>query len=691
MSNFQLGSLWPGGIIKYEFDEDLNTDEWPTDKKGLVVEAMIRWMDRTNYSIVFREVNEGLLDMDSVDLYYKDSGEDKDETSTEKTTEELADNVDLETTSGQTTRRFHFNAVHELGHVIGLTHEQSRKDRDVFMSFSQNCINDNYPTGFFDLVGQYDISGVTAGPYNTLSIMHYFDCMACLPNWNTTLSVKNNQLPDILFCPPVMTSFVTPKAFPTAFGTPLTISNQNQLTLWDGAGIIEAYRWKYNKISKFAPVFDSFPNPTMPNKNSEFLQRKRFIIFGGGKRVPSIGAPAVVVTRFKKQEASSLSKCIFLVVVGGSSEVSTTKELGSGQNVFIRKLNGTDGFNKEWIDIGRPNRGALSEPAAISLEDDSIDVFVTDTKGKIFHCLLLNVNDQIRIGKWHVVPGSQTPIIPKLARPAVASNGDGSFSIFHFSDGAIKTARIFASIDKVTLDSNGWVSLTNSDGGIVNITSSPSAVEYSDGKIAVTALGKMVLDGSFPKNESTAAQINRQNVDISNVVLSPNKFKTPYECVWERIGGLSLETYQNVKTKKIGSLFWNSWTHFVGQVNLPGTNPTITSSRDGWKAIYIRGRDGHLLRRWYTEDYGWDPYWWDLGGCMATDPGACEQYIVASIGESREFLNSSVFESLIPPTVQNPIPIQSPADIQDLDLGFWVKIDGPNKKDETSEVEGGGF
>ena len=71
MSNVQTGSLWPDAIVKYEFDEAINTDEWTNALKAPVIEAMQRWMDRTNYSIVFRQVSEGPFDMDSVDIYYK--------------------------------------------------------------------------------------------------------------------------------------------------------------------------------------------------------------------------------------------------------------------------------------------------------------------------------------------------------------------------------------------------------------------------------------------------------------------------------------------------------------------------------------------------------------------------------------------------------------------------------------------
>lgn len=65
---------------------------------------------------------------------------------------------------------------HEMLHAVGLWHEQSRPDRDSFLTVNNNCIID-------DKESQFSIkSGATAvGPYDYNSIMHYSRLSFCEP------------------------------------------------------------------------------------------------------------------------------------------------------------------------------------------------------------------------------------------------------------------------------------------------------------------------------------------------------------------------------------------------------------------------------------------------------------------------------------------------------------------------------
>ncbi len=64
---------------------------------------------------------------------------------------------------------------HEMLHAVGLWHEQSRQDRDTFMTFNESCVQD-------DQTSQFDIkSGATSvGPYDFNSIMHYGATSYCV-------------------------------------------------------------------------------------------------------------------------------------------------------------------------------------------------------------------------------------------------------------------------------------------------------------------------------------------------------------------------------------------------------------------------------------------------------------------------------------------------------------------------------
>jgi hypothetical protein len=59
--------------------------------------------------------------------------------------------------------------IHELGHAVGLWHEQSRSDRDRFITVDLRQIDQNKAHNF----DQHIIDGIDIGPYDFGSIMHY--------------------------------------------------------------------------------------------------------------------------------------------------------------------------------------------------------------------------------------------------------------------------------------------------------------------------------------------------------------------------------------------------------------------------------------------------------------------------------------------------------------------------------------
>ncbi|MCC6176304.1 MAG: ester cyclase [Chloroflexi bacterium] len=148
---------WPGGVIPYRIDANLPSpsrvtdaiDHWQQRTGGAIT-----WVPRTN-QLDFVTFRRGQGCASSVGRI---GGEQF---------VELA----LTCTTG--------NVIHEMGHVVGLWHEQSREDRESFITIVWPNIQQDMLHNFF----QHITDGDDIGPYDYGSIMHY----------NATAFTQNGQ------------------------------------------------------------------------------------------------------------------------------------------------------------------------------------------------------------------------------------------------------------------------------------------------------------------------------------------------------------------------------------------------------------------------------------------------------------------------------------------------------------------
>ena len=148
------GGLWPRSTVPFELSEDL-----PLMNKLAILQAITLWQQKTNINFVE-------LTSKNRDMYF--------------------DYVSFVPASGTTCASFvgkqrgpqiielsrrcnAMNTAHEIGHALGLWHEQSRADRDLYVQIVWENIMDDHRYNF----EQHLHDGEDYGEYDYQSIMHY--------------------------------------------------------------------------------------------------------------------------------------------------------------------------------------------------------------------------------------------------------------------------------------------------------------------------------------------------------------------------------------------------------------------------------------------------------------------------------------------------------------------------------------
>ncbi len=148
------GARWPQGMIPYEISDSL-----PLNSRYAILEAMSLWQNNTH--VKFVELSPTAKhDYPDYLSFVLNHG---------NTCSSFVGKQGGRQVVKLSPRCGTMNIAHEIGHVLGLWHEQSRGDRDSYIQIVWDNIDDNYKYNF----SQHLSDGQDFGEYDYQSIMHY--------------------------------------------------------------------------------------------------------------------------------------------------------------------------------------------------------------------------------------------------------------------------------------------------------------------------------------------------------------------------------------------------------------------------------------------------------------------------------------------------------------------------------------
>jgi Astacin (Peptidase family M12A) len=479
------------------------------------------------------------------------------------------------------------DVIHEIGHTVGLWHEQSRSDRDIYVRIVlENIENGLQPDGTYNRdkdarpnFNQHSTDGDDIGPYDYCSIMHYGAWFFSIGPGKQTIEVLRPDLP----C-----------------GNANSLGQKNGLSNGDISAVIYMYENRpltVTRLSDDRPAVYRYE----PTSGSIYYSQKSLIML-------ETGAGYEEWTKWIE---------IYSNIPSGTWPAIVNPAPYDGRNYifWIDNINTIickkpDGSRSSIIESGKFTE-ALGDPAAAQNRDGEIEVFwVSNNESRELHHMVL--------------PGSTTPESfggqwSPNRRPVIARGEGNRLEVFMRSldDQLYHRWQYIYPPPKPTVK---WSSDWASRGG--PIYGDPVVVQKPDSRLEVFMIGKdytlfhiwqLPFSGLDPPSSYPWSAW-----DPVTQITGWSPRKTP---------AVALNADQILEVFMMGTegYLWHTWqtstdsgkwpTNFnqFGTTKWPpGSNPAIGRNLDGTLELFVRAYDGKIYHQWQTSKnssgtWDWSP------------------------------------------------------------------------------------
>ena len=518
------------------------------------------------------------------------------------------------------------DVIHEIGHTVGLWHEQSRADRDNFI----RIIWENIEPGSENNFNKHGSDGDDIGEYDYCSILHY-------GAWFFSIDKQTRNKPTIEVRHPERPCGKAVSDKPSD-----SIGQKDGLSPGDIAAVTEIY-------SNIAPTVIRNPHGIL----ELFMVGSDRQLYSAGQNTPNSSRWGAYINQSSgwverswlslKHPWTSYSQPSSQLIWSVGTNPAIAQNADGRLAVFMifnaqlwllvqRTQPAAGSWAGAWYDswdigwyILIDDRSLVGDPVVAQNADGRLEVFVVASDGQLYHLWQTEPNRSAgSIGNWaesfatgfllvSMTPGAK---LSARRRPAIAQNADGRLELF----GVGLDGHLYHTWQTTKNNSSEWAKWAPLGGG-GPLPSDPVVAQNADGRLEVFVVAS---NGQLYHLWQTAPNGTWSNPTSLGGQWSPLRRPAIAQNADGRLEmfmvGSGRQLYHRWQTEPSSSNQWSSdgdGTPFDPERWPLSSNPAIARNADGRLEVFMMGSDRQLYHKWETapsSSSGWVGSWAPLGG-----------------------------------------------------------------------------